>query len=318
MPRTRAALAVVLTLLMVVSLSTSAATAATVAPGDILVADPDSGTIRHYSSSGVDLGIFASGLIRPNYVTADQNGNIYVAEFEGSRVDKFSPSGAILLTIATPYQPGGVQVGSDGTIYVGDYFGGDVFRYSASGTALGLFVSLGLARADFLAFDGSGNLYVTDFIFGVVRRISPAGVDLGNVVTGFPGPEGIAFDAGGNLYVSSFNFNFIEVYSASGTDLGTFASISPSGAAYGLAFDAAGNLYVADYLGGNIHRFSPSGTDLGIFASSGLVGPRDLVVVPLGGLTTKDECENGGWESFEFPRTFKNQGDCIQFVNTGK
>jgi hypothetical protein len=36
------------------------------------------------------------------------------------------------------------------------------------------------------------------------------------------------------------------------------------------------------------------------------------------GPTTQDECKNGGWESFEFPRAFKNQGDCVQFVITGK
>ncbi len=32
----------------------------------------------------------------------------------------------------------------------------------------------------------------------------------------------------------------------------------------------------------------------------------------------KEQCKNGGWIRFNFPRTFKNQGDCIQFVNTGK
>jgi hypothetical protein len=33
--------------------------------------------------------------------------------------------------------------------------------------------------------------------------------------------------------------------------------------------------------------------------------------------TNKDECKNNGWQTFTNP-TFKNQGDCIQFVNTGK
>jgi hypothetical protein len=32
----------------------------------------------------------------------------------------------------------------------------------------------------------------------------------------------------------------------------------------------------------------------------------------------KDECKKDGWRAFEFPRVFKNQGDCIKFVNTGK
>jgi len=32
----------------------------------------------------------------------------------------------------------------------------------------------------------------------------------------------------------------------------------------------------------------------------------------------KDQCKNGGWMRFDTPRAFKNQGDCIQYVNTGK
>lgn len=34
--------------------------------------------------------------------------------------------------------------------------------------------------------------------------------------------------------------------------------------------------------------------------------------------TDKDQCKNNGWKRFDVPRKFKNQGDCIQFVNTGK
>lgn len=32
----------------------------------------------------------------------------------------------------------------------------------------------------------------------------------------------------------------------------------------------------------------------------------------------REQCRNGGWMNFDLPRRFKNQGDCIQFVNTGK
>ena len=39
---------------------------------------------------------------------------------------------------------------------------------------------------------------------------------------------------------------------------------------------------------------------------------------PVGPPTNKDQCKNGGWQTFNVPRKFKNQGDCIQFVNTGK
>ena len=33
--------------------------------------------------------------------------------------------------------------------------------------------------------------------------------------------------------------------------------------------------------------------------------------------TNKDQCKKGGWASFDNP-AFRNQGDCIQYVNTGK
>jgi hypothetical protein len=33
--------------------------------------------------------------------------------------------------------------------------------------------------------------------------------------------------------------------------------------------------------------------------------------------TTKEQCKEGGWQNFIFPRTFRNQGDCISFVNRG-
>jgi hypothetical protein len=39
---------------------------------------------------------------------------------------------------------------------------------------------------------------------------------------------------------------------------------------------------------------------------------------PVGPPTTADQCKKDGWKTFNTPRTFKNQGDCIQYVNTGK
>ena len=39
---------------------------------------------------------------------------------------------------------------------------------------------------------------------------------------------------------------------------------------------------------------------------------------PVGPPTNKDQCKDGGWQTFNTPRNFKNQGDCIQYVNTGK
>jgi hypothetical protein len=47
-------------------------------------------------------------------------------------------------------------------------------------------------------------------------------------------------------------------------------------------------------------------------------GIGDVCDVATGPPTIQAQCKNDGWKRFDTPRTFKNQGDCIQFVNTGK
>jgi sugar lactone lactonase YvrE len=290
--------------------TSSIASGAALKPGNVLVAD-QGGFVYHYAADGTDLGVFASGIGVPSWITVDSSGNVYVSGYTGQRVDKFSATGQHLLTIPTAFAAGGVAVGQDGTIFVADYFGADVYRYTASGASLGLFVSLPLGRADFIALDSTGHLYVTDFTTGTVRRVSPAGGDLGTFVA-LGGAEGLAFDGEGNLYVSSFTTGVIQKYSPSGTELGVFA---PAGSGYyGLAFDSEGNLYSSASISGTIKKFSPGGGEVQSFGTGG----RDLVIVPQGGPTDKDECKNGGWRGFQLPRSFKSQGDCIQFVNTGR
>jgi hypothetical protein len=48
-------------------------------------------------------------------------------------------------------------------------------------------------------------------------------------------------------------------------------------------------------------------------------GPNWIAVSPgIGPPTNKDQCKHGGWRKFTIPETFKNQGQCIRFVNTGE
>lgn len=47
-------------------------------------------------------------------------------------------------------------------------------------------------------------------------------------------------------------------------------------------------------------------------------GIGDACDTQIGPPRTKDQCKDNGWMRFNFPKLFKNQGDCIQFVNTGK
>jgi hypothetical protein len=53
-----------------------------------------------------------------------------------------------------------------------------------------------------------------------------------------------------------------------------------------------------------------------------LLAPPSLITLlnslGVGPPTDKAECKDDGWQTFTLPKAFKNQGDCIQFVNTGK
>jgi hypothetical protein len=66
---------------------------------------------------------------------------------------------------------------------------------------------------------------------------------------------------------------------------------------------------------GSIWTLSPTGTQT-LVGLTNVGGVGDLAFTPLP--TSKDACKNGGWQRFSFPYSFKNQGDCIQLVNTGK
>lgn len=61
-----------------------------------------------------------------------------------------------------------------------------------------------------------------------------------------------------------------------------------------------------------------TGTDGEVDVTGGGPSPTPTATPAPAGPTSKDQCKNGGWRNFTSPRVFKNQGDCIQFVNTGK
>ncbi len=47
--------------------------------------------------------------------------------------------------------------------------------------------------------------------------------------------------------------------------------------------------------------------------------PVGVAITPeIGSPKNKSQCKKGGWKLFTIPRKFKNQGDCVSFVNTGK
>jgi len=159
---------------------------------------------------------------------------------------------------------------------------------------------------------GTNNLYTIDKTTAVATFIGNTGV------TGAT----LAFGPDGTLYQTSAEFD------PPGTFQRAFLNtLDPATAAVLTSSDpfavhigaltvrpTDGVIYASSGMPGEIYTLSPDGV-LTLVGNTGVGGPGDLAFTPVP--TNKSQCKEGGWRT-NFAFAFKNQGDCIQFVNTGK
>jgi sugar lactone lactonase YvrE len=260
--------------------------------GTLYIADNGNHRVRKVSSDGVistvagsgDFGYSGDGgsaldaqIGGAQGLAADNDGNLYIADFANYRVRKVSAAG-IIATVA-----------GDGT----RGFSGD------GGPATQAQLSAPFA----LAVDDTGNLYIADD--NRVRRISPLGIITtvaGNGAYGDSGDGGpatsaalgqlhaIAVDAAGNVYTGGTDRRVRRISPA-----GIITTVAGTGAPYlysgdggsaaqaaigdpgGLAVDGFGNLYIADTANGRVRLVSRDGTITTLAGSGGTGGWFGLV-----------------------------------------
>ncbi len=209
-------------------------------------------------------GSSAATLNNPSGVVVDATGNIYVADQNNQRIQKF---------------PSGSTSGTAATTIAGTGIAGSGLSQLSSPTSL--------------ALDASGNVYVSDYFnYRVIEFASgsTSGTN-GTVVAGgngngaaanqLAGSYGICFDAAGNLYVADPNNNRVQKFpsgSSSATSATTVAGGNGAGtAANQLNFPAAvymdglGNLYVADYNNNRVQQW-PTASITGTTVAGSSVG----------------------------------------------
>jgi len=194
--------------------------------------------------------------LKPNGVTTDLNGNLYISDLNSNSVLKVATSGGTPSTLISGLNsPSQVAVDHMGNVYVADTGNNRIAMTGPTGgtiTALGT----GLNAPQGVAVDGEGNVYVADTGNARVVRISGiAQVTLStynqtsttqiSLIT----PARLALDSLGNLYVADKGGtgNIVE-WNTQGTVAGPTSlylgtsTFSPTG----LAVDAAGDVYVSD------------------------------------------------------------------------
>jgi hypothetical protein len=150
------------------------------------------------------------------------------------------------------------------------------FNFSVSGTATGPFPGTFTESGSFTTLRSG---FISDFSSAFTITSTAGTVTGSKVVTGDLGAASCNF-LGGAVSVSTTNLATTYIATINGTQRTTGTA---TGSITGL-------------LGVGAPIFSES------FASTGVVQ-----------LTTKQQCRDGGWQSFGF----KNQGDCVSFVATG-
>lgn len=112
----------------------------------------------------------------PSGVAVDNSGNVYVADAENHRIQKFNSSGTWLWTVGGSssgsgngqfFYPEGVAVDCNGNVYVADTGNHRIQKFDSNGTYITQFGSYGNGNGQFrypngVAVDNSGNVYVAD------------------------------------------------------------------------------------------------------------------------------------------------------------
>ena len=121
----------------------------------------------------------------PNAIAVDSSNNVYVTEFRGNRVQKFTPDGVLITqwgvigTANGEFQaPTGIAIDRD--VYVSESGNHRVQKFSSDGEWLATMGSFGFEPGEFtsamvVAVSPTGNLYVTDWGSERVQVLSPDG-----------------------------------------------------------------------------------------------------------------------------------------------
>ena len=280
--------------------------------GTLYIAEADSYRVRKVDGSGMISSVIGNWtrsfcgegvpareacLNRPNGITIDDAGDVYVSDQNNRRIRKISAATGLITTIA------------------GDSFSGPD---GDGGPASAARFSIGTAG---LAVDAARNLYIA--AGGRVRRIDASSGIIsafaGTPTPGFSGDGGpaiaaqfngvsrVALDSTGNLYISDiYNNRVRRVDAATGiitTVAGTGASNGPLGDGglainaslgwpHGLAFDSHDNLLIGDTVHNRIRKLNRATGVISTIAGNGSVDINGD-----GGPAT--DAGIGGWPGFD-------------------
>lgn len=245
----------------------------------VLAADDPPVFLDKWGSYGTGPGQFND----PWGIAIDPDGNVWVADYQNSRVQKFTSDGDFLASwgsgggLGQFWYPIGVAADSDGNIYVTDRNNFRVQKYNADTEIWSAFVS-GFNKPGGIAVAGDGKVFVINFIDQRIEVFDSGGASLttfGGSGTGngqFTNATAIAVDSGGAVYVADSTIEaggpsrvqkfewdpntgtageyvYVTQFSSKGSSDGQTFGI------HGIVVDPDGGVYVTDWYNGRVQKF---------------------------------------------------------------
>ncbi len=217
---------------------------------------------------------------QPRDVAVDANGTLYVSDHRNSRIQKFSPAGAVLGQIGTQgkaagklLRPNAIAIYND-LIIITDTDNHRISVFNTNGTFVRQWGSFGTGNGQFnlpmgVAVDTAGNVYVTDTWNHRIQVFTIQGVyqrqwgTLGNGDGQFRFPAHLDFGPGGSLFVADSNNHRVQVFDANGTFQRKFGLPGPAAGRLwlpvGIDVTGDGYVYVSDTYNYRLQKFTTNG-----------------------------------------------------------
>lgn len=259
-------------------------------------------------------------LTAPRNLAFDGGGNLYISDFDGARVFRMTPAGALTTAAGTGTagsagdngpatqaqlnHPAGLAFDPAGSLYIADS-GNHLVRK----VKLGVIASFARAATPAgLAFDGQGNLYIGDISAGNIVVMGNGGsvstMAVAALDISYSGSLGVCASTGTEVLLISAKH--LPIVAAGGGNP-AYGDAGPATQARlnhpaGVSMDADGNVYIADHDNNRIRRVGSDGTivtvagtgvagnkgDGGLAAQAQLNGPSSVTVDSSGNLYIAD------------------------------
>jgi ABC-type Fe3+ transport system permease subunit/DNA-binding beta-propeller fold protein YncE len=237
-----------------------------------------------FGSRGAGVG----QLNKPRSLATDMEGNVYVADMTG-RVQKFSPSGAFLLSWQMPQtdqgKPKGMCRDHQGNIVVIEPHYQRLNHFSPSGQLLNQWGQAGTKAGAFtlprdVDANDKGEMFVSEY--GASERVQVFDLDgkflrmfgsPGNEPGEFNRAEGLCVDKLGRVYVADSCNHRIQVFSSQGDFLYTYGkpgtALGELSYPYDISIDASGFQFVCEFGNSRIQVFDQNGQPVEIIGGPG-------------------------------------------------